>query len=156
MEEVKGLRCKTSRISYLWNYLLLILLALFLILLLPYLNFVELYSQIIFLIIFSISLILLLEPESEKLVREYFITENEVKKIEGVISKKEISIPYQSVADVTLVKPWIGRIFNFGDVFIKGVKGNIRIKGIKEPEKILRIIENRINRLEEKEDEFDA
>ncbi|MEM5790735.1 MAG: PH domain-containing protein [Candidatus Aenigmatarchaeota archaeon] len=155
MEEVKGLRCKTSRISYLWNYLLLILLALFLILLLPYLNFVELYSQIIFLIIFSIGLILLLEPESEKLIKEYFITENEIKKIEGVFSKKEVSIPYQSVADVTLIKSLVGKIFNFGDIFVKGVKGNIRIKGVKEPEKILRIIENRISRFKGEESEED-
>ncbi len=151
MEEVKGLKCKTSRISYLWNYLLIVLLAFFLILLLPYLNFSDLYSQTIFLIFFSIALILLLEPESEKLIREYFITENEIKKVEGIISKKEVSIPYQSVADVTLIKSLAGRIFNFGDIFVKGVMGNIRIKGIKEPEKILRIIENRISKIEEKE-----
>ncbi len=153
MEEIKGIKCKTSRISYVWNYFLLILLALFLILLLPSLNFSSLYSQVIFLFFFSIALILLLEPESEKLVREYVITENEIKKIEGIISKKEVSIPYQSVADVTLLKSWVGRIFNFGDVFVKGVKGNIRIKGIKEPEKILRIIENRIKRLKGEESE---
>ncbi|MEM7819103.1 MAG: PH domain-containing protein [Candidatus Aenigmatarchaeota archaeon] len=153
MEEIKGIKCKTSRISYVWNYFLLILLALFLILLLPSLNFSSLYSQVIFLFFFSIALILLLEPESEKLIREYVITENEIKKIEGIISKKEVSIPYQSVADVTLLKSWVGRIFNFGDVFVKGVKGNIRIKGIKEPEKILRIIENRIKRLKGEESE---
>ena len=153
MEEIKGIKCKTSRISYVWNYFLLLLLALFLILLLPSLNFSSLYSQVIFLFFFSIALILLLEPESEKLVREYVITENEIKKIEGIISKKEVSIPYQSVADVTLLKSWVGRIFNFGDVFVKGVKGNIRIKGIKEPEKILRIIENRIKRLKGEESE---
>lgn len=151
MEEVKGLKFKTSRISYVWNYFLLILLALFLILLLPYLNFGDLYSKIIFFILFSIGLILLLEPESEKLMKEYLITDNEIKKIEGIISKKEISIPYQSVADVTLIKSWVGKIFNFGDVFVKGVKGNIRIKGVKEPEKILKIIENRISRVKENE-----
>ncbi|RLI96643.1 MAG: hypothetical protein DRP00_05060 [Candidatus Aenigmatarchaeota archaeon] len=156
MEEVKGLKCKTARISYLWNYFLVALIAIFLILLLPYLSFESLYSQLIFLILFSIILILFLEPEAEKVLREYIVTDTEVRKVEGIITKKTVSIPYQSVADIKTIKGVLGRIFNFGDVVVKGVKGDIIIKGIREPERITKIIENRIARLRGKKDEEPA
>ncbi len=144
--EVKGLRCKTSRVSYVWNYFLILLSSFFLILLLPYLNFSDFLSQLIFIIIFSIILILLLEPESEKIYREYIITDNEIKKIEGIFSKREVSIPFQSIADITLVKSLVGRILNFGNVLIKGVDGSIVLKGLRNPERIVRIIEERMKK----------
>jgi len=156
MEEVKGLKCKTARSSCLGDYFLIVLIAIFLILLLPYLSFESLYSQLIFLILFSIILILFLEPEAEKVLREYIVTDTEVRKVEGIITKKTVSIPYQSVADIKTIKGVLGRIFNFGDVVVKGVKGDIIIKGIREPERISKIIENRIARLRGKKDEEPA
>ncbi|MDI6798928.1 MAG: PH domain-containing protein [Candidatus Aenigmarchaeota archaeon] len=141
----KGLRYKTVRISYVQNYFIIILLLVLIALLLPALD--SWWSKLMILCTSFIVLILLLEPEAERVLREYLITNSEVTKIEGIIIKKRISIPYQSVADVRVIKGIAGRIFNFGTVVVKGMKDDIVVKGIKEPEVVYRIIENKIARM---------
>ena len=143
----KGLRYKTARISYLLNYFLIILLSALFLIILPYLDFQALWSQLVILLIFGLAIVLLLEPEVERALREYFITDSEVIKVEGIIRKKKISIPYQSVADVRVVKGIIGRIFDFGNVTIKGIKDDIIMKGMKAPEQIGKLVEERIYKL---------
>lgn len=143
--EKRALKYKTSRFSYISNYFLtIILLFLFYFILLPYLTN-ELWLNIGVLILLAIILFLIFEPEWEKAVRKYGITNNEVVKIEGIITKKTISIPHQSIADVKVFKGVIGRIFNFGNVEVKGFKNGIVMKGIREPEVIGKIIENKIS-----------
>lgn len=141
--EERALKYKTSRISYISNYFLSILLVLFFFFLISYLRseWISIAAFIFFLII----LFLITEPEWEKAVRKYEITNNEVVKIEGIITKKIINIPYQSIADVKVFKGVIGRIFNFGNVEIKGIKNDIVMKGVREPEIIGKIIENKIS-----------
>jgi len=139
----KGLRYKTARASYISNYIIIILL----IFSLTFLPLIELDAKILQLIslgaMFFI-LILLFEPETERVLRSYLITNSEITKIEGIVVKKRMAMPYQSVADVRVVKGVLGRIFNFGTIVVKGIKGDITIKGMKEPEVIYRIIENKI------------
>lgn len=143
----KGLRYKTVRISYIQNYFIVILLFVLIALLLPVLDLEAWWSKLLILGISSVILILFFEPETERALREYLITNAEVTKIEGIIIKKRISIPYQSVADIRVIKGIAGRIFNFGTVVIKGMKDDIVIKGVKEPEVVYRIIENKIARM---------
>lgn len=77
-------------------------------------------------------------------MRKYQITNNEVTKIEGIITKKEISIPHINIVDIKVVKGVIGRIFDFGDITVRGVKDEINMKGMRDPEVIYRIIKNKI------------
>ncbi|MGC8811986.1 MAG: PH domain-containing protein [Candidatus Aenigmatarchaeota archaeon] len=140
MEE--RLKYKTARISFIFNYFLSILVLFLLFLLLPYLNFS--WSTWVYYLFLLVILALVLEPEAERVLREYFITNAEVIKIEGILTKKRISIPYQSVADVRVIKGIVGRIFNYGNIIIKGVKDDIIMKGIKNPESVHELINKRI------------
>jgi len=142
--EEKGLRYKTSRISYIYNYILIIMLIFFLTLVLPLFELTPWLSQLITLAVMLPALALLFEPEIERILRQYLITNTDVAKIEGIIIKKRIAIPYQSVADVRVIKGIAGRIFNFGNIIVKGMKDDIFMKGIKEPDIIYRMIENKI------------
>lgn len=139
----KGSKYKTARISYITNYIIIVLLLFFLTLLHSF----ELDSQILQLaslgIIFFV-LLLFFEPEVERVLRHYLITNSEVVKIEGIIIKKRITIPYQSIAHVRAVKGVWGRIFNFGTILVKGIKDDIVMKGMKEPDVISRMMENKI------------
>jgi uncharacterized membrane protein YdbT with pleckstrin-like domain len=151
----KGVKYKTSRIAYIGNYLLAILIIFFLLLLIQKLNlgfflFPKTLGQVFstFLIIGFVGLTayFIEEPVIERIIRHYVVTNNEVIKIEGIIRKKRIAIPYQSVADVRVTKSFVGRVFNFGNVEISGFKDSITMKGMRDPEEIYRIIQNKISR----------
>ncbi|MEM7825441.1 MAG: PH domain-containing protein [Candidatus Aenigmatarchaeota archaeon] len=148
MEE--SLKYKTSRISFIFNYFLIILLLILFFLLLPFLDFP--FSYFVYYFFFLIILVLLLEPEAERTIREYFITNAEVIKIEGILTKKRISIPYQSVADVRVIKGIVGRILNYGNIVVKGVKDDIILKGIKNPEAVYELINRKIENMKRPRD----
>lgn len=142
--EEKGSKYKTARISYITNYII-IALILFFLTILQSIEFPPGILQLASLGIILFMLSLLLEPEAERILRYYLITNSEVVKIEGIVIKKRISIPYQSIAHVSAVKGIWGRIFNFGTIFVKGMKDGIVMKGIKEPDVVSKMIENKIS-----------
>ncbi len=153
----KGITYKTSRLSYMHNYILAAMALVLLVLIFPRLNFSiiitntqQLVSYVIFFgFVIAISF-LIEEPSIEQWVRKYVITNNEVMKVEGILRKKRFAIPYQSIADVKMNKGIVGRIFNFGNIEIMGFKEPIHMKGIKNPEEVLRIIENKVNLMRNK------
>ena len=146
MDKIKGIKLKSARISFLPNYFLAVFILCVIFLTYPLLDIPS--NNFHTLLIFSgivYASILVQEPEIRRLMRTYFITNNEAIKIEGIIRKNKISIPYQNVTSVSFYKGVLGRIFNFGDVVVKSGSGEIRILGIKDPEQITRIIENKIS-----------
>lgn len=145
----KGARWKTSRVSYVSNYFLTILLFLLLMILGFTLDVNVLWVKLLVYGCAFVLSFLILEPEVEKTLREYIITNNEVMKIEGIFRKKKTSIPFGAVADVKLIKGFTGMLFNFGDVEVSGFKDKIKIKGIKDPDEVYKIIENKIALLQE-------
>jgi len=147
------LKYKTTRISFIQNYFLAILVIILLLLLISFLNFQAWWSNLVILGIFSLIFFLIFEPEAERVLREYIVTADEITKVEGILTKKRISIPYQSVADVRYFKGITGRIFNFGDVIIKGIKDDIIIKGVKKPEVIYNLIKTKVSRIKEEKKE---
>lgn len=154
---IKGLVYKTSRISYITNYFIVALLIIFLLLLRQEFSLnltltpttVEELIPIVTLFSFIIVAACLLgEPDIERALRHYIVTNNEVMKVEGIFRKKKISVPYQSVADVRVEKGVIGRIFNFGTVYVASVGKEavtIVMKGLSNAEEVYRIIQNKIN-----------
>jgi len=145
----RGLTIKTSRIYYYNNY---ILAALMLFLAsMVYVNFnltltftprtlSEFMNTMIVFAFVAVITYLVEEATIEKMMRKYVITNDEVAKIEGVLRKNRISIPYANISDVRVRKGVAGRLFNFGDVYVTGFKDEIKIKGAKNPEMVSRII----------------
>jgi membrane protein YdbS with pleckstrin-like domain len=158
----KGVVYKTSRISYVSNYVILALVLILISLAWPYLNLKfslvpktagDFWSTMVIFAFILIITFLLEEPSIERIIRKYVVTNNEVTKIEGIFRKKKFAIPYQSVADIKLEQGVVGRIFNFGNVCVTGVvRGDqsggaeaIILKGIRNPDEVYRIVQNKIN-----------
>jgi membrane protein YdbS with pleckstrin-like domain len=146
---------KTSFISFLGNYLLCILVILFLFILSTQLNLTftlnpETTQQLISTLAILGSLILLIilleEPFLERVTKVYFVTDKEIIKEEGIIRKKKVCIPVQNVADVKMEKGILGRMFNFGDVIVAGMKDTIKIKGVKSPENVYNLIKSKVSK----------
>jgi len=89
------------------------------------------------------------EPSIEQWRRKYIVTNNEVIKIEGILRKRRISIPHGNIADIRVKKGIWGRLFNFGDLEISGMKENISMKGIRNPDQVYKIVENKISLMRE-------
>lgn len=149
----RGIEIKRSRVSYFYNYILIILVIVFFALvwgeyeltfsLLPTTSTVFWKSMVVLGFVAAIG-VLLEEPTIYRMFCNYMITNDEVIKIEGIIRKRRTLIPYQSVANVTVYKGVLGRILNFGDINITGFRNNINMEGIREPEVFYRIINNKI------------
>lgn len=153
----KGVVYKTSRIAYIQNYVIAALVVILLVSIFPYLNFTifirTTQDLISYLIVFGLILLITFmfeEPTIERWIRRYVVSNNEVMKIEGIFRKKKFAIPYQSIADVKLSKGFVGRIFNFGNIEIMGFKEGIYMKGIRNPDEVLRMIENKVNLMRNK------
>jgi membrane protein YdbS with pleckstrin-like domain len=152
--EIEGKRYLTSFISYFPNYILIFLALLFLFLFfqefglrfeLQPKSLYGVLSLLFFLGILAVVSYLLQEPAFERVIRQYYITDSEVVKVEGILTKKRTAIPYLNVADVRLNQGIIGRIFNYGDVIISGYKDSIVMKGIKNPYPIYMQIKEKIS-----------
>ena len=152
----KGNVYKTSRVSYISNYALIALALALFFFIWPYLNlkiFFTSFSDLIPFGIFSAFLLLITflmeEPTIEQIMRKYVVTNNEVVKIEGLIRKKRISIPHGNVSDIRVKKGVWGRILNFGDVEVTGFRENIVMKGIRNPDDVYRMVENKVSLMRE-------
>jgi uncharacterized membrane protein YdbT with pleckstrin-like domain len=88
--------------------------------------------------------ILISEPEVERTYRYYLLEEENVIMVEGIFSKKELSIPYDQIAGTTILKSVFGRILKFGDVKISGFKDEIVMKGMRNPDLLYQKIQERI------------
>ena len=152
---------KSSFVSFIGNYVICGLIILFLVLLFSEFNLVftfqpqtefQFTSSLTILIAVLLIVILADEPFFERMMRTYIVTDEEVVKEEGIIRKKRIAIPLKNVADVTMDKGVIGRIFNFGNVVVKGMKTKLKMKGLKNPENVYELIKSKAGKaLKEKE-----
>lgn len=152
----KGIFYKTSRISYISNYVLVILAVLLLSILWPNFNLtftltpknINELLPTVFVFAFIVLIIFLVEePSIERLIRQYVVTNHEVVKIEGLLTKKKTTIPYQSVANIKIHKSILGRLLNYGTLHVTcvGREGNdIVMKGIRNPDEVYSILQNKI------------
>jgi uncharacterized membrane protein YdbT with pleckstrin-like domain len=141
MEGVKKYR--TARISFIYNYILVLLLITFLFFL-PSFNL----GKLIFLAAaygaFLLIVLLLLEPEFMKTYRYYLLEEDQLSVIEGIFIRKKLSIPYEKITDTSVSRTIMGRVLNFGDVNVSGIRNDIVLKGMRNPIKVYREIQERI------------
>jgi membrane protein YdbS with pleckstrin-like domain len=164
-EKLEEIEYKTSRVSFLSNYLIGALAIIFFILVLTTfdLNFSilpksgkELFDTLVILGIAAIAAGLIEQPEWVRFMRTYFVTRDEVVEVEGILSKRKIILPYQSISEITVKRNLLGRILNYGDVYIGAFRAgsDINMKGIKNAHKVHEIIQNRINLLRKGQLEF--
>jgi len=142
---VKKIVLKRSRKSFIGNYILAT--AAFLTLLLVNAIF-ELSSIVVYILLIPI-IFLFLEPEFAVIHTTYTLGEDNISEIRGIITKKRRTIPWNLAAYTTMRKGVIGRIFNFGDIVVtsaSGAENKIVLKGIKNPEKMLGKIEERMRK----------
>lgn len=152
----KGLVYKTSYRAFVANYLLAALTIVFLILLYSEFNLTfsfspknvkVLGSSLLFIFFLAIILILIEEPLIKRILYTFIITKSEVLKIEGIFRKRQISIPFQSIADIRVDKSLVGRIFNFGDVIVTGFKESIVMFGLNKPDELYKILQHKVSRI---------
>jgi membrane protein YdbS with pleckstrin-like domain len=150
----RALVYKTSRISYISNYLIMILAIVLFFLLLPDLKFTlfpktlnEFIPTMAILLLLMVISLLFEQPTLERWKRHYVITNNEIIKEEGILRKVRSTIPFQSVADLKVEKGIMGRILNFGTIQVTGYGQNnvIVMRGMRHPDELYNIIRNKIN-----------
>ncbi len=137
-------RLRPSRISFLKNYLLSALLAIFL----AYLYLVRFpVMQFGFYAAAFLALLFLALPEIERLRSTYAITSSQAIIEEGIISRKRRSI-FFSNADVAVHQNFLQRLLRYGSVTVGSSTGRehmeLRMKGIKKPKELAYSIEKLI------------
>jgi len=154
----KGIKYKAARKAFMGNYFLATLAIFFFLLvalrfnlyfsLIP-LSFDALINNIVILGFFWVISFMFEQPILEGMIRKYYVTPNEVIKIEGIFNKNRVALPYQSIADINVSKSFFGRIFNYGNVKVAGFKDSIEMRSMSDPEEIQKIIQNKINIMRE-------
>ncbi len=164
-KESDQLVLKTSRISFLSNYLVAILAIVFLVLFmtasdLEFNLFPKTKDEMLFTLeilgVLAVISGLIEQPEWVRFRTHYIITNNEVIKEEGILNKHRLILPYQSVADVRADRDFLGRLLNYGTVSVSGFKAgsDIDMKGIKNPREMHEMVQNRVNMIREGQMKF--
>ncbi|MHA1872853.1 MAG: PH domain-containing protein [Candidatus Heimdallarchaeaceae archaeon] len=145
----KETKLKTSRISFIGSYTLGLAILIVLIL-------ANMFSNINALVnIFFILLISLFFLEGEYFIwyRTFFVEKDKVSRIKGIFEKDRTMIPLESVAHTEMKKSVLGRMLGFGDVVItpfSGTGNEIILRGIRNPDEILKDIEENVKRIKAK------
>ncbi len=94
------------------------------------------YAATIGLILFGLLTILLSELDRRKTT--YYVTNQRVRKVKGVFSKKENNIPLNKVTNIKISQGIIERIFGYGDVSIDtaGEDATIILDNLDDPRDI--------------------
>jgi len=152
----RGIVLRTSRLSYLYTYVLAALVLVFIFMagsrfglaftMQPQ-SLAETANSAVFALLVAASAFLFVEADIERLMRQYMITNTDVVKTEGIIRKRRVIIPYQSVSNVSVYKGVLGRMLGFGDVDVIGFDADIRMRGIRDPDTFYRIVNNKIARM---------
>ncbi len=148
-----GLVYRTSRIYYFTNYVIVALVVIILAILYPMLNiFTNLLHLALFFGIMAIGAGFAEQPEWEILFKKYIVTNNEIMKLEGILNKRKTVIPFQNVSDITVTKTFNERIFKIGTVHVRGFKegADIILKGMRDPDEVQGIIQEKINLIRDK------
>jgi len=113
-----------------------------------YLYTLDIFSDFaIYLLSFPVVYLFLL-PEYTRIDRKYFIMEDNVEEVSGIITKKRNIIPWNLVSNVKMKKGVFGTMLDYGDIVIGTMsnKGNIVMRGINSPENVLKKLEEKIGK----------
>lgn len=133
-------KIRSSRISFVGNYFL----GISLLFLMFIVNLTVNLPMIINYFLLIIAILFFLEPEGNIVYKSYKLESDHISEIKGILVKRITAIPYRAIADHRLKKGIIGRILNYGDVIITGPKIQIKMKGMRSPERIYEEIEKKL------------
>ena len=88
-------------------------------------------------------------PEYTILNTRYIIKDENVEGVTGIITKKKTIIPWSLVSNVSMRKSLIGMMLDYGDIIVSSIgseRSGIVMRGINDPEKALRKIEEKIGK----------
>ncbi len=140
---------KTSRLAFVSVYAFCIILTL----LFFFFEFhkISIYLNLVFLFVM---LSIATYPEYFVFYYTFMIDRDRIIQISGFLDKKKIVVPITSVAHVTLNKTFLGRIFNYGDVFVAAFADTkVIIRGVKRPDELVSRIETMMEKYRYKTDE---
>jgi len=143
----KLVRHRVSRAFFIYNYLLASLVVVFLLAFFLLFRFPSWIQILVGYIGFLLVLVLVLKPEFNRIYRYYVIEDNQVSMVEGIITRKRLSIPYEKITDTSVIKTFLGRILNYGDITVSGISNKITMSGMKNPYKIHQSIQEKISSL---------
>ena len=108
----------------------------------------DVFSDLMIYLLSFPAVYLFLLPEYSKVDKKYFIKEENVEEVSGIITKKRNIIPWNLVANVSMKKGIVGTMLDYGDIIISTMsgKGDIVMRGISSPEKVLRKFEEKIGK----------
>ncbi|MEM5829664.1 MAG: PH domain-containing protein [Candidatus Aenigmatarchaeota archaeon] len=140
---------KTSRISFFYNYTF----ALFLILFLFFIHSLELsdsFRSVALVVCIPLIAIVLAEPEFVRIYTHYLVEEDSITMVEGLLSKKKVSIPLNQIAGITLHKTLLGRMLKFGNIKVSGFRSEVLMRGIKDPDSLYKYLQERLRAIKKK------
>ena len=140
MEDV--IKFRRSRISFMGNYIVGIVLLLYLFLS----GLIFTVSKIITIVLLVLIFIFFLEPEEVILNRIYVIDAENISEVRGIFTKKKISIPIISISSQSIDNDVLGELMNYGDVVVSSHTANIKIKGLRNPERVYKKIESLLSK----------
>ncbi|MBN2252173.1 MAG: PH domain-containing protein [Kosmotogaceae bacterium] len=149
----RGIELRRSYVSYIYNYILIILVLFFLYL--AWIRFeltfviqpttLEEGMKTLVVSIFLVAISALMEePTIIRHFNKYMITNSDIIDMQGILTKKRVTIPYQSVTNVKVIQSVTGRILGYGTIEVVSFKDEIKIVGVRDPEVLYRIINNKI------------
>ena len=142
---MKNIVLKRSRRSFFVGYLFAFL---FMLVILSLWVIFDLSTFVLYLLSFPVVYLILL-PEYSQAYEKVIIKSDSVEAISGIITKKKNVMPWNLVANAGISKGIFGRMLDYGDIFIVGIGGGeskILIRGISNPERYLRKIEEEIGK----------
>jgi len=136
---------KRSRKSFIVSYAF----ALAFVLAILFLYIIEIFPIFVIYLLSFPAVYLFLFPEYIKVSNSYLIKDESIEEVVGIATKKKNIGTWNLVTGVSMSKGILGTLLNYGDITVNSMAGernNIVIRGVNEPEKVLRQIEKKIGK----------
>jgi len=80
--------------------------------------------------------VLAMREEFRRLVTKYTITDMRIQRREGILRKTVQYVLFNKIERIEVAQGIIGRIFNFGDIYLDTGDDHIVLYGIRDPKKV--------------------
>jgi membrane protein YdbS with pleckstrin-like domain len=98
-------------------------------------------------LLLTLSFILFLMAEARRINHRYFIGETTISVRTGILSRKTQYLPYRQIERVEVDQSILGRMFNIGNVIIDTGDDTIRLRAVKAPDRVHKLVTEQIANL---------
>jgi uncharacterized membrane protein YdbT with pleckstrin-like domain len=97
--------------------------------------------------IFSLGALYLLRQIIEFYMVQYYITNKRLILKKGIFTSSLIDLPIEKVESIIVIQSLLGRIFNYGNVFVSGIGGMLPgYRSVRKPYKVRRVLNKVIDK----------